>query len=78
VSAERKKYFLILLNLYSKAWKSRNKKGYFLKIIFFLVTDPFLQLFSLIERRAESFFVKTNSKTNKKALKTPISSMNWS
>lgn len=77
LSAEKKKYLIILLNLYNKAWKSRNKQGYYLKIIFFLVTDPFYQLFFLIKRRAESFFRKGNSKPTKKVLKTPISSMNW-
>ena len=79
LSAEKKKYLLIILNLYAKAWKSRNKRGYFMKIIFFLVTDPVIRLFSLLGRRSSSiFFVKRNSNQNKKLLKTPISSLNWS
>ena len=77
MSAEKKKYILILLNLYSKAWKSRNKKGYLLKITLFLITDPFFQLFSLIQRRAEIILKGKNTKTSKKFLKTPISSINW-
>jgi hypothetical protein len=77
LSSEKKKYFLILLNLYCKAWKSRSKQGFFFKTIYFLVTDPFLQLFSLIGRRVESLFSKRNSKRTRKVIKTPISSMNW-
>jgi hypothetical protein len=77
LSAEKKKYFLILYNLYHKAWKSRNKQGYFFKIIFYLITDPFIQLSSMIRRRVRSFFAKRNSSSGYKNSKTPISSMNW-
>lgn len=74
---EEKKTFSILVHFYSNAWKSRNKQGYFIKVIFFLVTDPPIRLLFLLERKAKAFFTKGNSKTTNKALKTPISSVNW-